>query len=102
VNHVTEFKKASLAVLGTADLAAEKARTLVDRARQIGGPEIVGFYEGLADRGESLVRRLQRSQPAKQAVDGTKQASRQLKGAATSVRKALGLEQQRASSRKAS
>jgi hypothetical protein len=99
---VAEFKKAPFAVIGTADLAVEKARTLVDRARRIGGPEIVGFYEGLADRGESLVERLQRSKPAKRAVDGTKQASRQLKGAATSVRKAMGLEQQKASSRKAS
>jgi hypothetical protein len=99
---VAEFKKAPFAVIGTADLAAEKTRTLVGKARDIGGPEIVGFYEGLADRGEALVQRLQRSKTAKRAVDGTKQASRQLKGAATSVRKALGLEQQKASSRKAS
>ena len=101
---MAQLTKAPLAVIGTADLAVEKARTLVGKARsaKIGGPEIVGFYEGLADRGEALVQRLQRSKTAKRAADGTKQASRQLKGAATSVRKALGLEQQKASSRKAS
>jgi hypothetical protein len=99
---MAELKKAPFAVIGTADLAVDKARRLVGKAREIGGPEVVGFYEGLADRGESLVQRLARSKPAKRAVDGTRQASRQLKGAATSVRKALGLEQQKASSRKAS
>lgn len=96
------LKKAPYAILGTGDFAAERAKTLLDKARSIGGPEIVGVYEGLADRGQALMKRLQRSRPAKRAVEGTKQASRQLKGAATSLRKALGMEEQTRPTRKAS
>jgi hypothetical protein len=96
------LKKAPYAILGTGDFVAERARVLFDRARSIGGPEFVGVYEGLADRGETLVKRIQRSGPAKRALAGTKQASRQLKGAATSVRKALGMEEQKRPARKAS
>jgi hypothetical protein len=94
--------KAPYAILGTGDFVAERARAVFDRARSIGTPEVVGVYEGLADRGEALVKRLRRSGPAKRAAAGTKQASRQLKGAATSVRKALGMEEQKRSGRKAS
>lgn len=96
------LKKAPYAILGTGDLAAERAKTLFDKARSIGAPEIVGVFEGLADRGQALTKKLQRSRPAKRAVEGTKQASRQLKGAATSLRKALGMEEQSRSTRKAS
>ncbi|MGH2655855.1 MAG: hypothetical protein ACRDIZ_04020 [Actinomycetota bacterium] len=96
------LKKAPYAILGTGDLAAERAKALLDKARSIGAPEIVGVYEGLADRGQALTKRLQRSRPAKRAVEGTKQASRQLKGAATSLRKALGMEEQSRSTRRAS
>ena len=96
------LKKAPFAILGTGDFVAERAKVMFDRARSIGAPEVVGVYEGLADRGESLVKRIQRSGPAKRAVAGTRQASRQLKGAATSVRKALGMEEQTRSTRKAS
>jgi hypothetical protein len=95
------LKKAPYAILGTGDLAAERAKTLLDKARSIGAPEIVGVYEGLADRGQALTKKLQRSRPAKRAVEGTKQASRQLKGAATSLRKALGMEEQSRPTRKA-
>jgi len=99
-----QLKKAPYAILGTGDVAVEKAKDLFGKARavKIGGPEIVGVYEGLADRGQTLAKKLQRSRPAKRAVEGTKQASRQLKGAATSIRKALGFEEQKRSTRKAS
>jgi hypothetical protein len=96
------LKKAPYAILGTGDFAAERAKTLLDKARSIGGPEIVGVYEGLADRGQALAKKLQRSGPAKRAVHATKQASRQLKGAATSLRKGLGMEEQKRPTRKAS
>lgn len=96
------LKKAPYAILGTGDFVAERARSLFDRARSVGGPEVVGVYEGLADRGEALAKRLQRSSPAKRVMAGTKQASRQLKGAATSIRKAVGMEEQKRPSRKAS
>jgi hypothetical protein len=98
------LKKAPYAILGTGDFAVEKAKDLVGKARsaKVGGPEIVGVYEGLADRGQALVKNLQRSRPGKRAVEGTRQASRQLKGAATSIRKALGMEEQKRTARKAS
>jgi len=96
------LKKAPYAILGTGDLVAERAKTLLDKARSIGGQEVVGVYEGLADRGQVVMNKLQRSRPAKRAVEGTKQASRQLKGAATSLRKALGIEEQTRPTRKAS
>lgn len=96
------LKKAPYAILGTGDIAAERAKAMFDNARSVGAPEIVGLYEGLADRGQALLKRLERSKPAKRAVVGTKQATRQLKGAATSVRKALGMEEeQKRSTRKA-
>jgi hypothetical protein len=96
------LKKAPYAILGTGDIAAERAKAMFDKARSVGAPEIVGVYEGLADRGLALLKRLERSKPAKRAVAGTKQATRQLKGAATSVRKALGMEEEeKRSTRKA-
>lgn len=98
------LKKAPFAILGTGGLAVEKAKDLVGKARsvKVGGPEISGVYEGLADRGQAMVKKLQGSEPAKRAVDGTRQASRQLKGAATSIRKALGFDEQKPETRKAS
>lgn len=97
------LKKAPYAILGTGDIAVERAKAMFDKARSVGPPEIAGVYEGLADRGQALLKRLERTKPAKRAVAGTKQATRQLKGAATSVRKALGMEEeQKRSTRKAS
>jgi hypothetical protein len=98
-----QLKKAPYAALGTGHLAFEKAQAALDKARGTGRSDFVGAYDSLSKRGEQLVSRIQRSKPAKRAAEGTRQASRQLKGAATSIRKALGLEEQGAStSRKAS
>ena len=101
-----QIKKAYYAALGTGDLAVEKSVDLVERAkgvRKIGGDDVSQAYTELARRGEKVVRKVTRSKPAKRAAEGTKQASRQLKGAVTSVRRALGIEeQQRTPSRKAS
>lgn len=102
-----QWKKAPYAVLGTGDLAIEKATELYGKASSIGrkarGTDAGKVYDGLAGRGEALVKRIQRSKTARRAVDGGKQASRQLKGAVTSVRKAVGLEEQKkGSTRKAS
>lgn len=100
------LKKAPYAILGTGDLAVEKARGVFGKAVSLttnGRPDVAQAYGDLADRGAAVVKRLQRSKPAKRAVEGTKQASRQLKGAATSVRKALGFEEQpKRTTRKAS
>jgi hypothetical protein len=102
-----QIMKAPYAVLGTGELVIEKAAELYGKAssfgRQARRTEMSDVYDGLAHRGEALVKRIQRSKPAKRAMEGTKQATRQGKGAVTSVRKAVGLEEQKkTSSRKAS
>jgi hypothetical protein len=101
-----QVKKAYYAVLGTGDLAVEKTIELAGRAkgiRKVGGDDVSQAYTELAKRGERVFKKVTRSKPAKRATEGTKQASRQLKGAVTSVRKALGFEEQKPStSRKAS
>jgi hypothetical protein len=100
-----QWKKAPYVVLGTGELAVEKATELYGKAytisRRARRTDMAQMYDGLAGRGQSLVKRIQRSKTAKRAVEGTKQATRQFKGAATSIRKAVGMEEQkRASSRK--
>jgi hypothetical protein len=101
-----QAKKAYYAVLGTGDLAIETSMKFVDRARAIrtiDGDDLSQAYTELAKRGESVIRKITRSKPVKRAAEGTKQASRQLKGAVTSFRKALGIEEQgTTSTRKAS
>jgi hypothetical protein len=101
-----QVKKAYYAVLGTGDLAVEKTIELAGRAkgiRKVGGDDVSQAYTDLAKRGERVIKTVTRSKPAKRAAEGTKQASRQLKGAVTSVRKALGFEEQKPSTaRKAS
>jgi hypothetical protein len=102
-----QWKKAPYAVLGTGDLAIEKAAELYGKASSIGRKarrtDVGQLFDGLSGRGEALVKRVQRSKTAKRAVDGTKQATRQVKGAVTSIRKAVGWEEQnKTSSRKAS
>jgi multidrug efflux pump subunit AcrA (membrane-fusion protein) len=99
--------KAPYALLGTGELVIEKAAELYGRAssfgRQARRTDMSDVYEGLAHRGEALVKRIQRSKTAKRAVEGTRQATRQFKGAVTSLRKAVGMEEQKqTSSRKAS
>jgi hypothetical protein len=102
-----QWKKAPFVILGTGDWAVEKAAGFYGKAYTIGRKarrtDVGQLYEGLAGRGEALMKRIERSKTAKRAVDGTKQATRQVKGAVTSVRKAVGLEEQkRTSSRKGS
>ncbi len=98
-----EIKKAPYAALGTGQLAFEKAQAALGKARGSGRSDFEGAYDSLARRGEQLVNRIQRSKPAKRAAEGTRQATRQIRGAATSIRKALGLEEQRTgTTRKAS
>jgi hypothetical protein len=102
-----QWKKAPYAILGTGDWAVEKATGFYGKASTIGRKarrtDVGQLYDGLAGRGEALVQRVRRSRTAKRAVEGTKQATRQVKGAVTSVRKAVGREDQKGTStRKAS
>jgi hypothetical protein len=99
------IKKAPYAILGTGDLAVEKAKGLFGKAVSLttnDRPDMARVYGDLAVRGARVVKRVRRSKPARRAVEGTKQASRQLKGAATSIRKAIGVDEQPKRTRKAS
>jgi hypothetical protein len=89
-----QLKKAPYAALGTGQLAFEKVQSIFEKARGTSRDDFTRAYESVARRGEQVVKSVQRSKPAKRAAEGTRQASRQLKGAATSIRKALGLEEQ--------
>ena len=104
-----QLKKAPYAALGSGQVALEKAQEAYGRAQKAYGKarrtsrdDMAKGFESLARRGERLVGRVQRSKPAKRGAEGTRQATRQLKGAATSIRKALGIEEQRRTTRKAS
>lgn len=94
---IEQMQNAGYALIGLGDLAAEKVKEMVDRARKIkvDREEIESTYGDLSKRGTKIVRKVTTSKPAKQAKEGTKQAARQLKGAATSLRKAAGLEEEK-------
>ncbi len=94
-----QVKKAFHAVVGSGDFLMEKSRELTAAARHTSART----YKDLAGRGEKVVNRVQRAKPARRAAEGTKQAKSQLKGAYTSLRKAVGAEPAtRTSTRKAS
>ncbi|HZA61059.1 MAG TPA: hypothetical protein VE754_05170 [Actinomycetota bacterium] len=83
------------AVLGAGEFLVGKARDLGRKSGELATrrrKEVVKWYEQMATRGEKVAGKVQRSQPAKRVADNAKQAQRQLKGAVTSVRKALGTE----------
>lgn len=72
------------AVVGAGDLAVDKVRSAkVDRA------STSKLYEDLVKRGRTLSNRIKASGPTKQAIAQTKTARAQVRGAATSVTKAV-------------
>ena len=80
------------APLGAGQLLIERSRKLSGAAWhlwQSGARTISERYREMAERGEKLVSSIQRSAYTQRAVDQTRTASRQVKGAATSVRKAV-------------
>jgi hypothetical protein len=95
-------REAMFATIGAGSLVAEKARDAAVWVRDYSTPQ--GFrsfwrsqrkragkaYAGLAIRGRKLTDGIQRSVPVKRAGEQTKVAQRQVRAAATSVRKALG------------
>jgi hypothetical protein len=99
-----QWMKAPYAILGAGEAAVEKTAQFYAKAstlgRKVRRTDIGELYKGLASRGEAMVKRIQRSKPAQRAAEGSKEATRQLKGAVTSVRKAVGMEDD-TSSRKA-
>lgn len=89
-----QLKRAGYAVVGSYELVYDKAKALATKATKIGRKDLESVYGDLTKRGEGLIKKVSRSKPAKRAVEGGKQATRQLKGATTSVKKAVGLEEQ--------
>ena len=85
------------AALGASDLVVEKARTWADGLREFDAgefwaksqKEVAKTFDQLAVRGAKLRKSIKDSAPAKRATTQTTQAKRQVKAAATSIRKAV-------------
>jgi hypothetical protein len=83
--------------LGASDLVVEKARTFAGGLKELDAKELwtkyqkemAKGYDELAVRGAGLRKSIKDSAPAKKAVAQTNQAKRQVKAAATSIRKAV-------------
>ena len=93
-----QLRRAFHAAIGSGDFTVEKSKDLAEAARR----NTSRAYADLAGRGERVVNRIRRTRPAKRAAEGTRQATRQIKGAYTSIRKALGATEPKATARKAS
>jgi hypothetical protein len=92
---MNQFTKIAYAVVGAGDLAAEKARGMMERAWALpkeGPKDAEAMYEDLAKRGEHTYKKVSRSKQAERAKTHSKVAARQFKGAITSLRKAVGAE----------
>ena len=85
-------------VLGTGEFAWEKANGFAGSLRNFEpksfwngyGKQLSRAYDQLAGRGARLRKNIRNSGPAKRAMSQTRVARRQVKAAATSVRKAFG------------
>jgi hypothetical protein len=84
--------------LGTGEFVVEKAKGFAGSVRNLEprafwngyGKQMAKTYDQLAGRGAKLRKTISNSGPAKRAAAQTKVARRQVKAAATSVRKAFG------------
>ena len=88
------YAKYLYAVVGSGEFLLEKGKELGQRTLSIADArrkDTVSLYEDLAKRGERIVGGLKDAKPVEKLTEGTKQAQKQLKGAVTSVRKALGM-----------
>lgn len=102
---MNQLTKIAYALIGAGDLAAERAMGLVERARALPAErrkDAEALYGDLATRGERTYRKVVGSEPAERVRAQTKQAARQIKGAATSLKKAVGTEPEKPGKAKAS
>ena len=91
-------KYAANVALGTGDLVVEKAKDFAGGLRKFDPKtfwtdyrkQLFRSYDDLAGRGDKLRKTIARSGPAKRAAAQTEVARKQVKAAATSVRKAFG------------
>jgi len=89
--------KAFDAAIGASDLAVEKAKTFAGSLKELDVKTLwaksqeaaTKNFEELAVRGANLRKGIKDSAPAKRAAAQTSQAKRQVKSAATSIRKAV-------------
>jgi hypothetical protein len=85
------------AAIGASDLVVEKAKTFAGGLKEFDvktawaryQEELTKNFEELAVRGAHLRKGIKDSAPAKRAAAQTSQAKRQVKSAATSIRKAV-------------
>ena len=85
------------AALGASDLVVEKAKTFAGGLKEFDvktawaryQKEVAKNFEQLAVRGANLRKSIKDSAPAQRAAAQTSQAKRQVKAAATSIRKAV-------------
>ncbi len=79
-----QLKKATFALIGTAEFAVEKGRELAkaagSRARD-GRKDLESFYRDASKRGERLVTRVRRSRAADRAAAGAKPEAKDVKKA---------------------
>lgn len=92
-----QLKKAGYAVIGIGDLAVEKTRDVIGKAWSTKPKDLTKTLDSLSKRGESAVSGIYGSKPVNRATTGTKNAARQIKGAATSLKKPTGADEQKAS-----
>jgi hypothetical protein len=86
------------ATIGAGDLAVEKAKTFAGNLREFDARDfwtarqkrMTKNFNKLTVRGSRLRKNVKQSTPAKRAATQTTQAKRQVKAAATSIRKAVG------------
>jgi hypothetical protein len=89
--------KAFDAALGASDLAMEKAKAFAGNLREFDAKtfwakyqeDVTKNFDHLVVRGAKLRKNIKDSAPAKRATAQTTQAKRQVKAAATSIRKAV-------------
>ncbi len=94
------YAKYVYAVVGSGEFLLEKGKELGQKTITIADArrkDAVKLYGDLANRGERIVGGLKDAKPVEKLTEGTKQAQQQLKGAVTSVRKALGMVEEKTS-----
>jgi hypothetical protein len=100
-----DFRRPFFALIGAGDAALQAGKSLVNKARGVKPQEVrqrltasadtsrrwvTKRYTVWAKRGQRLTNQVGNSVPAKRAAEQTKRARSQVKAAATTVRKAVG------------
>jgi len=90
---MAEAKNALYAALGTGSFVADRTKRFGDRVQSYASDYrkwVSNNYRDLVKRGQRITTSIKRSAAVNRAQEQTKQAQTRVKGAVTSVRKALG------------